>query len=372
MNTTKQTNKKIESILLKLIRYKSVFDNPNETRDCVNWVKVKLKNSGFKTKVYKSGGKLSLIAAPKLKKHYKLILSGHLDVVPGSDNLFTPKIIKGKMYGRGTSDMKGAIAVMVNSFTDHYKKYKEMDAALVLTTDEEIGGFNGVNFLLDKNIINADCVFLPDTTRSYKLLEESKGVFHIKITSKGVAAHGSVPWKGENAILKLINAYHDLAKNLDTTKGGKVWGTSVNLGKIEGGKNTNSVPDFAQAFIDVRYPSGVTEKDLTNKVDKILKKHKVTWEKTVTGLPLKNNMKLKYFEYIKDVVKKYTGKLPEIIKENGASDGRFFSQRGVPVVMINPMTSPAHIEGEWIDLRELQTYYNIVTGFMNRVLSKDN
>ncbi len=94
----------------------------------------------------------------------KVILKWNLDVVPASKEQFTPKIKveKGKriMYGRGTSDMKGPVVSILLAFIESIREGCNKDIALLFTTDEELGGFKGMKYLVDQNL-RANIFFIP-------------------------------------------------------------------------------------------------------------------------------------------------------------------------------------------------------------------
>jgi succinyl-diaminopimelate desuccinylase len=348
-------------ITKNLIKFETTSDNYAENRRCIKYIQKILANEKLKTMIYEKGKTISLIAANKIKKHYKLILCGHVDVVPGSKRQFTPTVLKGKLYGRGAADMKGCVAAMMKTIIE--LGTKSNDIAIILTSDEEVGGFDGVNHLVNKLKYTANCAFVPDTDPGYKLLKEAKGVIHLKIISKGKTNHASTPWLGDNAIEKIISAYNVLKKTL---KAGhtKKWGTTLNLGKINGGTATNCIPDNASMDVDIRYTAKTGEKHILSLIDKALKQQEgISYKVGLCASPTFTDNKSVYFNIIKRVIYANKGFVLKEIKENGSSDARFFSENKVPVVCINPVTSESHIESEWIDLADLKIYSKIVTDF---------
>src|SRR6185369_18078652 len=99
-----------------------------------------------------------------------------------------------------------------------------------------------------------------------------KGILWVEIESHGIQAHGSTPELGRNAIIPLAEAIAeikalDLGANFDRAFDG--W--TMNVGTIEGGSSTNTVPAAARASIDFRLPGGISKQDVLAKVEEKLK-----------------------------------------------------------------------------------------------------
>lgn len=358
----------LEKRLSKLISFETVEGNNKEIRACIEYVKDELKSFGMKTSLYKKSDTYSLLGYFKRKKNYKLILSGHLDVVPAGKQEFIPKIKNGKLYGRGAADMKGCVAAMLDVLSYLHTNNLFPDIAIILTTDEEVGGFDGTNYVVNGLGLTSECVFVPDTDPNYKLLIEAKGVLQVKVEAIGKSYHASTPWLGDNAIEKLIKVYDILKKNLQKEVNSSSWNTTVNLGKISGGRATNSVPDFAEMYLDIRHPASFSKEALLKIFDKAASSLEgISYKVVLNADPVFVNTSSKYVKLIKKLVYKHKGFLPEEIRERGNSDARYFSVKGMSVILINPKTSDSHIDSEWVDLADLEIYKNILKDFVLEV-----
>ncbi len=355
----------MQTLLKKLISFQSDEYHPEEIERIFSFAVSWLKDKGLKVKTYSSNSKLSLVAAKKIKKKYRFILNGHLDVVPASyKNAFSPYIENNRLYGRGASDMKGPVAALMKLIAD--KEVQKTDTALMLTTDEEVGGFDGVAFLVNEKGYHANCVVIPDGGDNWQLVLGEKGVLHIKIESKGRSAHSSCPWLGENAIEKLIYIFEEIKKEMPPLKPKKYWHPTVNLGKIEGGEATNQVPAFASMNLDFRYPQKEDRKKLLQIVSQAVEKQKGTKFKILAeGEPLVNNPKNKYLVALKKLAEEERISFSNI-HGHAASDGRFFSAKGIPVVMFKPRCSQPHIDNEWIDINDLNRFFVFLKKYLLR------
>src|SRR5262249_3930331 len=128
-----------------------------------------------------------------------IFLVAHIDVVPAPKSLYQPRIESNKMYGRGAYDMKMAIACYILLLHELKEWLGEKNIGLMLTSDEEIGGMQGVKRLLEAGY-SSKVAFLPDGGFNWNFEEEAKGVLQIKIAARGKSSHSSRPWLGENAI----------------------------------------------------------------------------------------------------------------------------------------------------------------------------
>lgn len=344
----------LEKILEDLIFIPSVTSDTKACKEAIDYINGLFQLKGLKTKIYEKNDVYSLLIAREIKNKYEVILNGHLDVVSSSEDGFKPKVeeVNGKrvMFGRGTSDMKGADAAMILAFMESIEQGQEKDVALLFTTDEETGGFDGVANVIDQGL-KADIIFVPDGGKNWNVCTDEKGVFHIKFNSKGSSAHGSRLWEGDNALEKLLQVYSKLKSEFNEKWGEPTkednWKPTINLGSIKGGNTANQVPNEATMLIDIRYPSPVTQSDL----EKIVRESivsEVTWEAISTGAPLSINIENKYLQkWLKIVERK------KFEKEHGASDARFFAAKGMDCIITNPRASKPHIDKEWIDLEDL-------------------
>lgn len=355
----------LKQLVSKLVKSKTTSDRPEEIKKCFDFIRTQLeKHSNVYIRDYLRNGKQSLVASFSKSKKFDCILVGHLDVVPAEDAAFEPRIEDDRLYGRGTSDMKGPDAAMILAFLKMAEMDDPPDIALMLTGDEEVGGFDGVKYMVEEGY-KADCVVVPDGGDNFEIVLAEKGVYHAKITAKGKTAHGSRPWLGENAIEKLIGVYKRLKTEFPLPKGKDRWGPTLNLGKIKGGDAANKVPDSAYMHLDIRYTEKFTKADIRKKVKKVIQgASNVDMKELVTGACMHTDAHNEYLQKFKEIAEEKIGKEVKLVKEHGASDARFFSEKGVPVIICKPVSSPAHIDGEWIDLESLKTYQEIVEEFI--------
>ena len=187
----------------------------------------------------------------------RVVLHGHLDVVPGHPEQFSPTRSAGRLVGRGAYDMKGALAAMMLVTADLARGLEGLTLELLIVPDEERGdpGANCTEMLVSEGM-RADFVICGEPT-DLQVGVQAKGVLMMRAEVAGTAAHGSTPWLGDNAVLRAV----DLFRRIETLPfAGEstplFTRPSINLGRITGGDAVNKVPDRCRMDIDVRYLPG--------------------------------------------------------------------------------------------------------------------
>ncbi len=238
--------KRLLAIISDLVKFRTTADNPQAMDDCLSYIAQKLSFYPFIKKTYEKKGVKSIVWLTKDTLKPEIILNAHLDVVPASESMFKVKKNGDKLFGRGVSDMKFAIAVFIVALEKIFKKEGKLPLiGIMITSDEEAGGENGVSYLIKEIGYSPKIVLIPDGGDNLKIVERAKGVLELKIISHGKSAHSSRPWLGENAIDKLFK-YVENIRGIFPNPKEEVWKTTVNLGKINGGKVINQVCDSAE------------------------------------------------------------------------------------------------------------------------------
>ncbi|MEM0030783.1 MAG: M20 family metallopeptidase [Desulfurococcaceae archaeon] len=137
-----------------------------------------------------------------------LQFNGHYDVVPPGDgwktNPFEPVIIENKLYGRGSSDMKGGIAAFLAAMIYYAQKEPNIVVEGVLVPDEEIGGLTGTGYLVRELGSRPDWVVIAEPSGISNVYIGHRGNVWFMVKVYGKQAHGSSPWLGDNAFEKML------------------------------------------------------------------------------------------------------------------------------------------------------------------------
>ncbi|MBM1107781.1 M20 family metallopeptidase [Aurantibacter crassamenti] len=244
----------------KLISFNTINPPGNEGGLAVYIGELLLKN-GFEVDypIY-AKDRLQLVATKGLSIDKPPILfTGHLDVVPLGANEWTKdpfagEIIDNKLYGRGSTDMKAGVAAMIVAAIETYRYDSPKGGIkLVFTADEELG-CNGAQHLCQSgyDLGEASAMVVGEPTGNLPFIGH-KGGLYLNAYTKGITAHSSMPELGDNAIYKASRAIVKIEDlKFEAPKDELLGYPTINVGRIEGGLNLNSVPDKAAFTIDVR------------------------------------------------------------------------------------------------------------------------
>ena len=355
--------KKLIELTSNLIQLKSVENNLEGKQRIIEYVKKEFDGYKVYIKEYKSIKSPSMVITLHREKNPFIFLSGHLDVVSAKEKQFEPRITKTKIYGRGAGDMKAACAVMIETMKYFSLQKKKPSIGLMLTTDEEVGGKNGVGRLLKKH--KSKFAIIPDGDKNLKsIVLNQKGVLHCKIWTHGKAAHGSRPFLGENAIDKIIDIYQKIKKIIPDCKADE-WENTLNLGKIQGGDTINKVPHYAEAYFDIRTVSNYE----TEKIVTAIKSITNNFEILNIGSACVQEP-IEFIENFKRITEKEIKSSVKYCKVEGSSDSRYFSELGIPIIVNSLKCDNKHGKNEWVDIKQMVSFYNILVKFLSEYVDE--
>ena len=330
---------------IKLMECITIKDNIDEFNKAFNIVKKELKDYYIEEIIVNNYP--NLIISNTKEKNLDIIFSSHMDVVP--NETYKGTIKDGNLYGRGSFDMKSQLSVIM-SLLKNNKSQKKI--AFIITSDEEIGGYCCKKILED---YNASLAVIPDAGLNFKLIVEEKGLLQIEIKTKGISAHSSEPFKGENAILKNINIYNELIKQIKQPIDDKDFKTSINLSKIEGGEATNMVADTSTMTLDIRFTKDYNKNKLLSIIKKIAKDSEIkVLDYGPTFYVDHNNPLIKNFLNNAKIILNHE---VEIDKCLATSDAIYFSEKNIPAILINPKGNYWHNVNEYVEIDSLYTLY---------------
>ncbi|MBM3951416.1 MAG: M20 family metallopeptidase [Rhodospirillales bacterium] len=234
---------------------------PGNERACAETLGRILEGVGFKCAYHEfAPGRASLVArVGRGGARPPLCFTGHIDTVPlgaqpWTRDPFAGEIAGGRMYGRGTSDMKSGVAAFVAAAAVTARDLARGPGAVLVITAGEETGCEGAAHLAATGTALGDAgaivVAEPTANRAYA---GHKGALWLKARTRGVTAHGSMPERGVNAVHKAARAVGQLADfDFNVARHPVMGAPTLNVGTIKGGLNVNSVPDQAEIGIDIR------------------------------------------------------------------------------------------------------------------------
>lgn len=353
--------------LKKLIEFKTLSGDKEALGRSHAWINKQLAGLPVYVKTITDEGFSSLIITTQKTKKPRILLAAHIDVVPGTSNVFKPVIKGKKLYGRGAYDMKFALACYLTLFRELGKDLSKHDIGILITPDEEIGGAHGTQAVLRKGY-SADCCVLPDSGDENEIVVQAKGGLQFKVESVGKSAHASRPWEGINAIDNLTEYLSTLRDEFDVRfrdRRNIKECCSINVGTIKGGDKTNSIPGFAEATLDFRVFTE-KEKDVVRQmVYKIAKKSKgLSVVEKLDVATFAADIRVKDVKVFMDIYKRTTKRSLRPSLAHGATDGRYLSQVGIPTILMRPVGGGHHSEAEWISISSLEEFYRVLKEFV--------
>jgi len=263
---------------LSLTRALLAFDTtnpPGREKACSEYLGRLLENAGFETHLDQfAEERTNLVARMRGSgSRTPICFTGHLDTIPLGASPRTRDPFKGevegdKIYGRGASDMKGGLAAMILAGLHLAELSRgKADFTLIFTGGEETGcqgayHLAGLESLLGK----AGALVVGEPTSNFPFIGH-KGALWLNARATGVAAHGSMPEQGINAIYKAADALMKLRKfDFQVPPHALLGSPTLNVGTIKGGTSINAVPDEVFMGIDIRTIPGQTNREIRAKI----------------------------------------------------------------------------------------------------------
>jgi acetylornithine deacetylase len=282
-----------------------------------------------------------------------LLLNAHLDTVgvTGMDAPHEPRVEDGRLYGRGAYDMKGALAaiLLAGATADGLRG----DVIVTAVADEELASV-GTEAILER--VHADAAIVVEPTE-LRLAIAHRGFVGFEIETEGVAAHGSRPELGVDAIAKMgpvLVGLQGLDARLQVGPRHQLVGpASLHASLIEGGQELSSYPARCLLTGERRTIPGETvaqvERELREVVGDALLRVGVSRE------PFESPVDHPFV----DVVSRAAG-VDDTVGVPFWTDAALIADAGIPTVLFGPVGDGAHAVVEWVDLDSLERVRDVV------------
>jgi succinyl-diaminopimelate desuccinylase len=216
----------------------------------------------------------NVVARTRLDRPHRLVVAGHLDTVPANDNA-EPRIEGDVLWGLGSADMKGGLAVMLELATSVTEP--AVDVSWVFYAGEEVSAeHNGLRHLFAERpeLVQGDAALLGEPT-SAMLEVGCQGSMRLVVRLQGARAHTARPWMGRNALhragrlLATLDSYEGRRPVLD----GCEYREALQAVFVEGGVAGNVVPDLATITVNHRFAPDRTPDEARAHVEDVLAPH---------------------------------------------------------------------------------------------------
>lgn len=312
------------------------------------------------------GMKVAVVAKTKLRTNVvgeigqgkkSLVIACHMDTANvgtgWKTDPFKAVVKADKIYGRGATDDKGPFAVSFCAVKDFVKSYPNFDGKILLVAlaDEEADNIYGVKYLLARGF-RADAGLIPDGGYFTQLDIGEKGCVQAKIESFGTQAHSALHENGDNAISHLTALIENIKRIHWPVKFDKRFtSVSTNLSIVRGGEYPNSVAPYAFVQMDIRFPMGMSSKEVLTTIESVITKTVGKFKTSViytTEPHIVSDTKL--VSTFLAAAKRQKIKMKAITLA-GNSVGKEFNEAGIPSIVHYPMNElPIHEPNEYIQI----------------------
>jgi len=283
-----------------------------------------------------------------------LLLCAHMDTVgvEGMQSPFVPRVDGDRMHGRGSFDMKGGVAAVMAAAAAVADAGLRGDVIVALVCDEEHESIGAEHVAGE---ITADAAIVTEPT-DLEVCVAHKGFVWLDVETTGVAAHGSRPDLGVDAIAAMggvLVGLSRLGSELAGSRPHPLLGTgSVHASLIEGGQELSSYPERCLLQIERRTVPGETLADVERQIAAI-----------AGGARMRSTFERAPFEVatdapIVDAVRRHAvtvlGREPATIGHAAWMDAAVLSAAGIPTVVFGPSGTGAHAVEEWVDVSSVE------------------
>ncbi len=322
----------------------------------------------------------------------KLLLTGHTDVVPAgvgwSTDPYRPVIKDGKIFGRGTCDMKGGLACILHVVELLLKHRIPLSGSLVcaFTVAEETGGAEGAKYVTEEGAVQADMGILLEPS-DFQLVLAEEGVVWVKLLTHGTTTHTLNAATASNAVEHMSSLLTALMAErtfiLQCAKENEEPILSINT--VQGGDKPNVIPGECQATIDIRIPPdcNLSVEDVKARFSRVLTgqkevnpKLRVDVQFDVVGQPFQQPTDSEIVGILADCTAEVLGAYPEIVGPVPSTDEdsdayHYWTKGHIPTVYFGPgKIEQAHAANEHIEISQLVQAAEILMRVVFGIITK--
>ena len=365
-----------------LIAFDTVNPPGNEAA-CATWLGSLLQAANFAVEYHEMApGRTSLIAqAGTCTPERTVCFIGHIDTVPLGKTTwkhgpFAGEIVDGRLYGRGASDMKSGVAAFVAAAIGCRPVLPEDAGIVLIIACGEETGCEGSTHLASLGLPLGPFagVIVGEPTGNIPLVGH-KGALWLRAGVRGVAAHGSMPSAGENAIdkgIELVQRVHCFCGNRPAHR---ILGQpTLNVGTFRGGENVNSVPDWAEVGIDIRTTPGMDHRETEAELAALLKPQLDTLHVDISMPHVYTPPEHDWVQRVFDIVEDITGTRPAVGTAPYFSDASALQPliNGAPTLILGPgEVSTMHQTDEYCEVAKLRDAVRIYEALIRMSVDPD-
>jgi acetylornithine deacetylase len=304
-----------------------------------------------------------------------LLLCGHIDTVnvEGMTDAHNPRVDGDRLHGRGAYDMKAGVAAALVAAREAARAGLRGDVVVAAVADEEHASM-GVQEALRS--VEADAAIVTEPTE-LELVVAHKGFVWIEIEVTGVAAHGSRPHLGVDAIVKagpILTGIGALDAALGDRTHPLLGRGSVHASVIEGGVELSSYPARCVIGLERRTLPGETGADIEREIDQLLDACRAvdpdlqaSQRTLLVREPFEVPEDSEIVHAVSAAASGVLGSAPKIAGASYWADAAFIQAAGIPTVMFGPSGEGAHAIEEWVSLSDTESVARTLIGVASRI-----
>lgn len=330
-----------------------------------------LASMGYATETYTRLRGMDNVVAKMGTGSPSLVINSHVDTVDAGELSlwsrppFKATIESGHVFGLGSANCKGSGAVQLWLAKEIARCGGPVKGTVIFTfvTDEESLGPNGMCFLREQGIVRPDMLLLGAPTDN-SLITTERGVLWVEVTTYGRPAHAGQPEDGDNAILRMIHVINRVQDEMSFLLSQRIDGdmqSTINIGKLHGGTNTNVVPSRCVAQIDRRLlPSESVDqafREIVSVIESAGEPEGMVSVEQVCGTNgFRGGDSGPLVTSLANAIADITGMPAKFSTAIGVSDGRYFSDDDIEIVNFGPgIGSEGHASNESVSIESLKT-----------------
>ena len=314
-----------------------------------------------------------------------LCFAGHTDVVPSGPEEkwtsppFVPTERDGKLYGRGTADMKTSIAAFVTACERLVAEHPEHSGsiALLITSDEEGDAYDGTTKVVDALKARGETIdycIVGEPTAVNRLGDTIKngrrGSLSGNLTIKGKQGHIAYPHLAVNPVHTFAPALAELVATQWDQGNAYFPATGFQISNIQGGTGaTNVIPGSLNVKFNFRFSTESTDSGLKQRVHEILDKHGLDYDLqwSLSGQPFLTEAG-ELTQVAQAAIAEVCGINAELSTSGGTSDGRFIKAIARELIELGPVNASIHQIDEHIELAAVPELSAVYQNIMKRLL----
>jgi succinyl-diaminopimelate desuccinylase len=285
-----------------------------------------------------------------------VILNAHLDVVAAPGEMFSTRLSGNTLFGRGVDDCKGTAAIIMNLLV---KLNGKASVGAIFSADEEEGGLS-TRYMVRRGYTGRLALVLDGNLN--RLTVAQKGILSLTLHAKGRACHSASPWRGDNAIHRLLAAYPKIEALFPVKATEKNnWHNTLSPTLITGGMVRNMVPDAASLTLNIRFTEKTDPLRLVRRIEKISGcRAEIHFITPFVSVSEKDPRIRGFYRALRGELK---GRLA-FSRMNGATDARYFVPSTPSVAITGLEGKGAHSVKERLDIRSVPR----LEGFLSRFI----